>query len=84
MATKKKKARKRKNPRKSIRRLKKTLRRMGRTRTQRTAVVRKVKSLARTNPAPRKAKTGRWYKGPRGVKVRVRRVKGRLIVDVKK
>lgn len=38
------------------------------------------------NPAaaPRKAKTGRWYKGPRGVKVRVRRVKGKFVVDVKK
>jgi hypothetical protein len=32
---------------------------------------------------PKKAKTGRWYKGPRGTKVRVRRARGKIIVDVK-
>lgn len=43
---------------------------------------RMVKALA--NPEPRKSKTGRWYKGPRGVKVRVRRVRGKFVVDLKK
>lgn len=36
------------------------------------------------NPAMRKGKTGRWYKGPRGVKVRVRRSKGKFVVDLRK
>lgn len=36
------------------------------------------------NPEPKKAKTNRWYKGPRGVKVRVRRVRGKFVVDIKK
>lgn len=36
------------------------------------------------NPGVRKGKTGRWYKGPRGVKVRVRRSKGKFVVDLKR
>ena len=35
------------------------------------------------NVATRKAKTGQWYNGPRGVKVRVRRSKGKFVVDVR-
>lgn len=42
---------------------------------------RAIKAMA--NPQPKKAKTNRWYKGPRGVKVRVRRVRGKFVVDVK-
>lgn len=34
--------------------------------------------------APKKAKTNHWYKTIRGVRIRVRRSKGRFIVDVKK
>lgn len=40
----------------------------------------------RPNP-PRsieRAKTGKWYKGPHGVRIRVRRKRGGLLVDVRK
>lgn len=33
---------------------------------------------------PRPAKFGRWYKGPKGTRVRVSRKGGKIVVDVKK
>ena len=42
------------------------------------------RSKRSNNPAMRKGKTGRWYKGPRGVKVRVRRSRGKFVVDLRK
>jgi hypothetical protein len=43
-----------------------------------------TKTVKKNPTATRKAKTNRWYKGPRGVKIRVRRSRGKFVVDVKK
>jgi hypothetical protein len=50
---------------------------------KRSTVSRGARAVLRRLTNPRKAKTGRWYKGPRGTKVRVRRSRGKFIVDVK-
>lgn len=45
----------------------------------------KVKKYRRpATVGTRKAKYGRWYKGPKGTRVRVSRKHGRIVVDVKK
>jgi len=37
----------------------------------------------RKNPAAKMHKTGKWVKGPKGVKVRVRRQNGKVFVDLR-
>lgn len=44
----------------------------------------KKKSTRAKNPTPKPAKLGRWYKHPKGARVRVRKVAGRIVVDIKK
>lgn len=72
MATKKKKrkAKKTVRPRRSV--------------PKKRARSKRKPAARRSNPVTRKAKTNRWYKGPRGVKIRVRRSKGKFVVDIKK
>ena len=76
---KKKKKKRAKRPRKHNAR---KVRVKGVTRKMYQKLMRQIRS--QKNPAMRKGKTGRWYKGPRGVKVRVRRSKGKFVVDLRK
>ena len=59
---------------------------MAAKRKRRAAPRRKVarKKAARKNPAAKAAQFGKWYTHPKGGKVRVRRVAGRIVVDLKK
>lgn len=83
MAKKKKRRARKKNARRGITKAqyKKLLAEVRRRKNSKRKAGRRPRSK---NPSMRKGKTGRWYKGPRGVKIRVRRSRGKFVVDVRK